>query len=935
MKTLSAHNATATDSPHVDVIRLATIAFSGLTLYLTDRTWGSGADRNVFNGQIYEPLVISWDTIEMGAIDPITYETADSRASFVIDNSVPMGGANSFTRLFTSHDPHFATVTISEIFAGATVADDKIDIFKGQIEDILDMAPDRVTITATGYEQAVNNKFPHIIVDTTTYPDADPDDVGKMLPIVYGSAKKAPFRSIASGPVTTLSEDITATDATLKLSDASLFSTTGTILVDSEQITYTGKTGDSLTGCTRAANGTTAVSHNRGAMLGEIKTEYVYALGHAVKAIHDVYVNGVKQEATEYTAYTGQTGDEHASYPGLAIISFPSWPQIKRDVDLEANSSSGYAIERHATNCPIGHVKAMGAPNSYALYGEAVNYDTRTDITFPTAPAGSLSGIYIEYDFYIDDFGATSSGTSVPDYEFYIDGVLVAQVVSGSLVEYVDSPLRVNKGAWATSTHKTASVMYRKPTGDTGVMSLTINSAVQYCTSTVSEEDQWGKQYTAEATNLPVGAVTDAKTIDTSREITFPAAPSGNLHEVKITYTLSVKYGFTSSNLPKVGVNPFTVGDTTIRQVYVSDDGVLRSYPLLPGSSSPTLYYDSWQTSVSKTPSVMAGYGSFLSYLVTGATQTCYTDDFTDDVVISGNSMADSVIGGLVSADVDGYQDDGSGTYTGTPAALIERPDHIFKHVLVDRCGLTASEIDATAYTAAGTLYAAGSYALGFVIEEKPSIPALLNRIAYQSKSIQFWEGGVHHVVCIPASDPADITLDQYRIDLNQIWPSYTDRAAILNTLSATYHRDWSGYEDDVTADRAIVTSASSGSVTKYGTLKEETSLPYITTSGHAQAVIDWIRGDLATPRLVVQFVGGYYLTQIERGDIIVFYCEEGDYLHKAMLGLIQADIWGYTVDEWGTATDIWGNSVADRFRVLGMTRRPDGAIQITAVQVH
>ena len=59
------------------------------------------------------------------------------------------------------------------------------------------------------------------------------------------------------------------------------------------------------------------------------------------------------------------------------------------------------------------------------------------------------------------------------------------------------------------------------------------------------------------------------------------------------------------------------------------------------------------------------------------ATQHAYSDSFEDEITLTGNSMADSIIGGLVAADVDGWQDDGSGTYTGTPDALIERPDHI------------------------------------------------------------------------------------------------------------------------------------------------------------------------------------------------------------------------------------------------------------------
>lgn len=49
---------------------------------------------------------------------------------------------------------------------------------------------------------------------------------------------------------------------TITVDDASSFPSTGTLLIDSEYITYTGTTSTTFTGCTRGANGSTAESHN-------------------------------------------------------------------------------------------------------------------------------------------------------------------------------------------------------------------------------------------------------------------------------------------------------------------------------------------------------------------------------------------------------------------------------------------------------------------------------------------------------------------------------------------------------------------------------------------------------------------------------------------------------------------------------------------------
>lgn len=68
----------------------------------------------------------------------------------------------------------------------------------------------------------------------------------------------------ASPIYSTLSADISSTATTIGLTDASSFASSGTIRIMEEQITYTGKTGNDLTGCSRGANSTTAYEHKKG-----------------------------------------------------------------------------------------------------------------------------------------------------------------------------------------------------------------------------------------------------------------------------------------------------------------------------------------------------------------------------------------------------------------------------------------------------------------------------------------------------------------------------------------------------------------------------------------------------------------------------------------------------------------------------------------------
>ena len=1028
MKSLSSFNETAIDNPYTNPILLLKIEFTGLTLYLCDRVFGTAPDECVFNGQIYEPLIISWDTVRCGKINFFDGSTQPGEFSVVIDNNTPVGGATRFTNLFEKYGAQYVTVTASLIFEGAdvitnsclystqfdnaawakqasvtitaddavapdgnTAADkynisasvnraiyqditgnpasklytfslyvkatsatqiyvnfrrdavnlaggetwiipgdstwhrytmtytydatagasygivffdssgntgdrfhlwgaqlevnksspgyfvettsaaasqsDEIVIFKGEIEEPRNMLADQITLVVSDYALSISNKFDHAVVDETTYPGADPDDIGKMLPQCYGRCNKVPFMAVDAGAITTLAADATKTDTTITLTDSSHFPSSGTIQIDSEQITYTGNASNQLTGCTRGVNSTTAAVHNMGASVAEIKTNYFYIIGHAVNSIDAVYVDNVRQ-TSGFTAYTGQTGDEHASYPGKACIVFNTLPILKRQVNLEAELTD-YNIALEATNVPIGYAESIDR-NGYL-----VGYDDSTTITFQSAPAGTLSDIYVEYDFEFYQFGAPTLGG---EKVFELDGVVIAKYdehASPQLTQYVSSPLVVPKTSWPSSATKTASWVSRVGKDLHGIM-FVVTSAKVYCTSTVDDTDQRGKLTTRKATNLPVGRFITETEYDDGTTITFPAAPSGTLSDIAInvSWTRHVMGG----PQPPETLRNWQIDGKTVAATYRKPDNTY-GYTTLRGSSI-TILKNSWQTSIPKTASylnTLSKVGNTVNhhgeaFIITSATQSCYTDVYDAGITLTGNSVADTVIGGRVSADVKGFQDDASGTYTGTPNALIEQPDHICKHIIMHRCGLSSSEIDSSSYTTSGTAYTTNSFRLGVVILQKPDVKAQLNRIARQSKSIEFWEAGAHHLVYIPAITTPDKTFEGSRIDLNQMWIQYTNRVDLKNILSARYSREWSGYSTDIESDRNLVTARVSGSIAKYGSLQgEQITFPYIIDQAQAQAILDWLCDNQAFPQLLVEFAGGYYLTDIERGDVIKF----------------------------------------------------------------
>ena len=63
---------------------------------------------------------------------------------------------------------------------------------------------------------------------------------------------------------TTAAEAIDSSETEIDLTSATGFDSAGTVYINNEQITYTGISTNTLTGCTRGANSTTAASHDNG-----------------------------------------------------------------------------------------------------------------------------------------------------------------------------------------------------------------------------------------------------------------------------------------------------------------------------------------------------------------------------------------------------------------------------------------------------------------------------------------------------------------------------------------------------------------------------------------------------------------------------------------------------------------------------------------------
>ena len=68
---------------------------------------------------------------------------------------------------------------------------------------------------------------------------------------------------------TTLAEALDASETEIDLTSSTGFDSAGTIFIENEEITYTGISTNTLTGCTRGANSTTAATHDNGTSVAQ------------------------------------------------------------------------------------------------------------------------------------------------------------------------------------------------------------------------------------------------------------------------------------------------------------------------------------------------------------------------------------------------------------------------------------------------------------------------------------------------------------------------------------------------------------------------------------------------------------------------------------------------------------------------------------------
>ncbi|GAB4332508.1 MAG: hypothetical protein Kow0099_04270 [Candidatus Abyssubacteria bacterium] len=307
-------------------------------------------------------------------------------------------------------------------FVGAG-PDDMIDLFSGHIEKLTLTGDDTVELTLAGSFQKYDRYLPPDLVSLDEFPKACADSVGRPIPIVFGSVPGLAPLNVRTGGVTRLRGSILSNDTTIEVDDTTSFPASGTLLIEDEQVTYTGVTDNVFTGCVRGANSTVAADHLNRREVIEYMTEHVFlAAGHACKSVDNVRVDGTPVEPGACAIDRNNT----TLVPGktLTTLTFLNRPRVRRyssassflEMQFDATAPGNEAVNpEHCYDTSLEGFATLVARISGAPANDTLKIRQTTDVSGYDAKYGEILKAFVlvehfESKRFVDDYLSVSVG---------------------------------------------------------------------------------------------------------------------------------------------------------------------------------------------------------------------------------------------------------------------------------------------------------------------------------------------------------------------------------------------------------------------------------------------------------------------------------------------------------------------------------------------
>jgi len=879
----------------------------------------------------YSALVEDWgELVDMAGGDP-----ADQNASEIRQLTLTLwnGGTTPFCDYFLKEDPEDVLVDIYQWFLGLSDNDKAlIDTFVVQDPIEFNEASHllRLDLLSLGirYDNPIGD-----LLNTDDWPTAKTEDIGKGIDLIIGSPGEIKTVCAKTTPIATLNGSILSGTPTItaheNLNDLD-FSTSGYVQIGEEKMNYTSRTSSAFNVAVRGCYPTEATEHLDGDQITEVIDDYTYLAGKGpVSSISNVKVAGIPAPAGIYTAYPDSdparieftekpyanqyakgsrflemqfdaVNDENTAYqPHYAYDAAANASAAKINPDnpklsvrqVTENPNRGEIVKAYLA---VEHWESAVFLSDYvevsitgiAVLGRLSRPNPADVIDIDAAVDIDHGHSHHVGDEHTHPFTDPTIATEDPTHTHEAEGlttVIDRYAYDTTPFGLLYGPYEVNAQGreyitvWAAGCPEewdTLSITV-KIIGD----SLRVEMSA-YGDLGVFGSNWFGRKTCIEGTHtygFGPGKVSDGKVM-----IRFRTYGTGVMN----AHIFVSKTGFKLEFIVNAGIIPKETGVTA---------GISTSGSNAEGGDKESDDVDDLATdnvpvevaaSEAATRSIVnlfdvTDYVNFdwdwftnkdivIEYLGSGESKNVYILHAFFDVEYRKKEI---VFSDDVTAEVAGLIDDASGTYTGTPNALITRPDHVRKYLLCHRGGLPAAYIDSAGFSTAGNRYLTLGYQFDGVLDANLTVREVEKKLARQCRSRFFWNAGKAKIALREKTTDwsVDAELSTSDLRLKTISARRQRVSDIVNTIQLFYARDWTSDKSDANAYKDSVNDLDTDSVTKHGTCekREDFLFDCVSDATMAADLVDYYLDLLAAPSTFYEFEA--YLAQfdIEKEDIV------------------------------------------------------------------
>lgn len=800
--------------------------------YLSDQALGAADGLS----NEYEALIEDWGNLADSGSPRDPYSGEIRQMSVSIWN----GGSPPFSDCFHEEDPENVVVDLYQWAKGLPESSMAIiDRFVCQDPISTDEVSRLLRLDLVSLPMRYDGPVGDVI-KLQDWPNCKEEDLGKYVQAVIGSPGYVRSLCVRTAPKATLCgsilDDTTEIVANEDL-DAEGFDQAGTIQIGSERITYSSRTDFSFFISQRGAGGTIAAEHLNQEEIQQHVGDftYVFSVG-PVSGIGNLKVAGALAPGSIYTAYPelnparvvfsekpygldysrgssflemqfdAVAADNTAVQPHLAYddAAVTSAAEINED-------NARLSLTQVTANPDRGEIIKVYLAVEWWASSSALMHD-RVKVTLAGAVLGYLEwpsqSDEVTIDAEVDiDHGHTHSISGEHTHTFTDPTVATNESAHGHASSGLSDQIRVHANAQLSlSGGQEGTVTFRGPDSH--------SSATLHCRTSPNTgcEVFIGGSWRAVGSGDSYTAVTvGTGTISLKFRNTTWFGGTQMIYEIFIDYVLtsSIQPAYTgvTAAVATSGANALdTDKDQTDVDDMSSENRELILNQATTATKSVVELFDITST-VNQDWSWFTGKGVKIEYEGDVDDQSVYILHTFFDVEFR---RVERLFSDDVTADIEGLIDDEDGTYTGTPGALITRPDHVRRYLLQARGGLPGDLIDSASFDEAGARYAEKDYVFDGVIDGQMTVREAEKKLARECRSRWFWDAGKAMIRF--REKMADWTIGKTIVSSTgalRIKGASMERKAIrdmLNRVNVYYYRDWS---QDTTGIEAYLGTAS------------------------------------------------------------------------------------------------------------------------------